>query len=82
MPNCHQYLKCMDPDCPGRHGHMQVKPKHIRSNNFKVGGHKDCKDPVSCDCAICFLNFKVPAKLPKDQINPPNNQNEREYLIS
>ena len=82
MPNCYKFLKCMDPDCPNRHGHVKVKPNHIRSDKYKVGGHKDCKEPVACDCAICFLKFKAPAPLTKDQKNPPKIQNERAYLVT
>ena len=52
--NRHKIFKCVDPNCPLRLKPTKKKLDHIRADHFKIRIHRYCKDPIQCDCRVCF----------------------------
>ena len=67
--NRHLFLKCIDPNCPSQHDDPKLNYQHVRSDNYKARGHKDCKHSIICVYKICTSQFKVPEAPMKIQKN-------------
>ena len=56
-PDRHKYLMCDDHSCLRRRSPGKWTKKHIRSDNWPRGYHKDCPSKI-CDCHICIKAAK------------------------
>ena len=79
--NRNHFLKCVDPTCPSLHGNRKLNPLHVRSDQYKARGHKECKLSIACDCVTCLTSFKLPTAPKKIQKNLVTQYKEKEYEI-